>query len=72
MLGKVEVVRNRDKEAEALAGNDSSDSNENFKRRFKREQRMVGIAKTNLCKAQEAADKFDEIRMERNKNLTNL
>lgn len=65
-------MRNRDREAEALAGNDSSDSNENFKRRFKREQRMVGIAKMNLFKAQEAADKFDQVRVERNKNLTNL
>lgn len=59
-LGRVDVDVKRSKEAEELVGQDSSESNENFKKRFKREQRMVGIAKYNLLKAQEAVEQFDE------------
>jgi hypothetical protein len=59
-LGRIDVDVKRSKEAEELVGQDSSESNENFKKRFKREQRMVGIAKYNLLKAQEAVEQFDE------------
>ena len=59
-LGRINVDVKRSKEAEELVGQDSSESNENFKKRFKREQRMVGNAKYNLLKAQEAVEQFDE------------
>lgn len=71
-LGRIDVKRNRDKEAEELVGQDSSESNENFKKRFKKEQRMVAIAKCNLLKSQEAVEQFDEAKQERHKNLHSL